>query len=134
MTTPPPPPAAPQGYANNDEKTWALIAHFGGALGVFIGCGILGWVAPLIALSSKGKESPTVRAHAVAALNFQLTWAGIVLISSIVLGCLAIITLGLAFLLFPLVTAVPIIFGIIGGIQATNGQLYRYPASLSLVK
>src|SRR5262245_20339273 len=80
---PPPPPAqtpiggapvgAPiPGYANSDEKTWALVAHFGGAAGAFLGAGGGGWIAPLIALVVKGNESPTVRAHAVAALNFQL--------------------------------------------------------------
>ncbi len=48
-TRPPPPP----GYANSDEKTWALVAHFGGAAGNLF-CGFLGFVAPLIALLAKG--------------------------------------------------------------------------------
>src|SRR5262252_1669161 len=43
------PGVPPPGYATADEKNWALIAHFGGAAGVLIGGGILGWVAPLIA-------------------------------------------------------------------------------------
>ncbi|HEX6686127.1 MAG TPA: DUF4870 domain-containing protein, partial [Candidatus Limnocylindrales bacterium] len=84
---PPPPPGggysagppisgnvAPVGYANNEEKTWALIAHFGGAAAALVSGGWLGWVPPLVAMLAKGNESPTVRAHAVAALNFQGLW------------------------------------------------------------
>ena len=68
--------AAPAGgYANTEDKTWALVAHFGGAVGTLVSGGPLGFIAPLIAMLAKGNESPTVRAHAVAALNFQLTWS-----------------------------------------------------------
>src|SRR5690554_3073727 len=80
MSTPPPPPppgvgpTPPARYANNDEKTWVLLTHFGGAGGAFLLSGVGGWIMPLIALIAKGNQSPTVRAHAVQALNFQLTW------------------------------------------------------------
>ena len=47
---------------------------------MFISGGALGWVAPLVALLAKGNESPTVRAHAVAALNFQILWSIIAII------------------------------------------------------
>jgi uncharacterized protein len=142
MTTPPQPPppppaggaAPPAGYANNDEKTWALVAHFGGAGGVFLGCGVLGWVAPLVAMLAKGKESPTVRTHSVGALNFHITWAGAVVIAWIITTCMAPFTIGLSYFLVPLVILVPLIFGIIGGVKATNGELYDYPLAIKLVK
>jgi uncharacterized protein len=146
MTTPPQPPpppppagggAPPAGYANNDEKTWALVAHFGGAGGVFLGCGVLGWVPPLIAMLAKGKESQTVRAHSVAALNFHITWAGIIAILYILLTCLGTVTLGIGFIIFPLVwlvALVPLIFGILAGVKATNGEFYTYPMAITLVK
>ena len=82
---------------------WALVAHFGGAVGILVG-GLLGWVAPLIAMVAKGNESPTVRAHAVAALNFQITWA------------------------------IAMLVAIIAGIKANEGQLYEYQLSLKLIK
>lgn len=114
--------AAPAGYANSDEKTWALIAHFGGI--------IVGFIAPLVAMLAKGNESPTVRAHAVEALNFQITWAAATLIASILAAC----TLGVLFFL-PLITwAVLIVFAVIGGLKANEGTLYRYPMSVRLVK
>jgi hypothetical protein len=131
---PAPPPSggyaagpAPVGYATNDEKTFALIAHFGGAAGAFLGAGGGGWIAPLIAMLVKGNESPTVRAHSVAALNFHITMT----IASIIgwtVGCLLLFIPG--FIVWALAT----IFGIIGGIRANEGTLYNYPMSLKLVK
>ncbi|HYN97748.1 MAG TPA: DUF4870 domain-containing protein [Pilimelia sp.] len=118
------------GYANSDEKTWALLAHFGGPAGVIVGGGLLGWVAPLIALLAKGGQSQTVRAHAVAALNFQITWA-LAMLGGVVL---AIISCGVLFFVPFVIALVPIVFGIIGGVKATEGTLYRYPMSVTMVR
>jgi uncharacterized Tic20 family protein len=113
---------APVGYANNDEKTWALVAHFGGIL--------VGFIAPLIAMLAKGNESPTVRAHSVEALNFQITWGIATIIASILAAC----TVGVLFFL-PLITwVVIIVFSIIAGMKANEGQLYHYPATFRMVK
>jgi uncharacterized Tic20 family protein len=119
---------APAGYANSEEKTWALVAHFGGAAGMFIGGGLLGWVPPLIALLAKGNQSPTVRAHAVSALNFQLLWSIIALVGYILL-CVAI-----GFVIFLAAMVIGIVFGIIAGIRANEGQVYRYPMSVNIIK
>jgi hypothetical protein len=128
----PPPPAGygspSAGYGSNDDKTWALVAHFGGAAGAFMGVGGAGWVAPLIALLVRGNESPTARAHAVAALNFQITMT-IVSIVGWITACLFI-----GFILVLGAMVVGIIFGILAGIKANEGQTYNYPMSLKLVK
>ena len=116
------PGAGPVGFANNDEKTWALIAHFGGIL--------VGFIAPLVALLAKGNESPTVRAHSVEALNFQITWGIATVIASIVAVC----TFGILFFL-PMVTwVVVIVFSIIAGMKANEGVLYHYPMTWRIVK
>ncbi|WP_239152333.1 DUF4870 domain-containing protein [Virgisporangium aurantiacum] len=120
----------PQGYPTNDDKTYALIAHWGGVAGVFLGGGALGWVGPLIAYMAKGTQSPVVRAHAVTALNFHITWAGAYVASII----LAIVTCGVLFFVPMLVFLVPLIFGIIGGIKATNGEYYQYPMAIPMIK
>lgn len=95
-----------------------------------VGGGLLGWVAPLIANMTRGQQSPVVRAHAVAALNFQLTWAVVGLLSWV----LTAITCGILFFVPMLVWLVPLIFGIIGGVKANEGVLYRYPMSYSFIK
>ncbi|GAA4713701.1 DUF4870 domain-containing protein [Phytohabitans rumicis] len=119
---------APAGYANNEEKTWALVAHFGGAAGAFVGGGTLGWVGPLVALLAKGNQSPTVRAHAIAALNFQLLW------SIITVVCWILVCALIGFILAPAAMIIAIVFGIIGGVKANDGQLYNYPMSVSIIK
>jgi uncharacterized Tic20 family protein len=133
MTTPPPPPPGvgptpPAGYANNDEKTWALLSHFGGAAGMFLIFGAGGWIMPLIALVAKGNQSPTIRAHAVKALNAQLLWS-IVGVIGYATACILI-----GFIIFPIAALIGIILGIIAGIKANDGQLYDYPLSINMVK
>src|SRR5262245_53676119 len=120
----------PAGYADNDEKNWALIAHFGGAAGVIVGGGFLGWVAPLIAMMTKGTQSPTVRQHAITALNFQIIWALVMVGAWILTG----ITCGVLFFVPLVVWIVPVVFGVIAGVKANNGEFYRYPMSANLVK
>jgi uncharacterized Tic20 family protein len=129
---PPPPPGgytppvsgqvAPPGYANNDEKTWVLLAHFGGI--------VLGFIAPLIVFLVKGNESATVRAHSLQALNFQITWA----IATVVAVILSVVTCGVLFFLPFITWIVIIVFSIIGGVKANEGVLYKYPMSIELIK
>jgi uncharacterized protein len=134
MDTPPPPPppgvepTPPAGFANNDEKTWALLTHFGGAGGAFILSGVGGWIMPLIALVAKGNQSPTIRAHAIEALNFQLTWT----IVGVIGWATVCIVIGAAGILAAV--AMGAIFGIIAGLRANDGQLYHYPAAIKMIK
>lgn len=95
---------------------------------MFVSGGVLGWLPPLVAMLARGNQSPTVRQHAVAALNFQLLWSIVGLVGWL-LACIAIgfIAVGAAVIL-------GIVFGILAGVKANEGQLYRYPMSISLVK
>jgi uncharacterized Tic20 family protein len=112
-----------------------LIAHFGGAIVAFLTGATLGWVPPLIAYLAKGRESPTVRAHALTALNFQLLWS-IISVAGWMLGtCGAVFVLGAIFFGVPIVaTAVGTIFGIIAGVKAAEGEFYRYPLSTTIIR
>lgn len=134
MTEPPrgypPPGPPPRGYSSADDKTWALTAHFGGAAGAVFG-GLFGWVAPLVALLVKGPQSAAVRAHALAALNYQALWSVICFIGLILANCLYWLVIPRLFYLLPLV---PIIFGVIAGVRANDGGLYRYPLSVDWFK
>ena len=114
------------GYLNSDEKTWALLAHFGGI--------VVGFIAGLVALLVKGSESATVRAHAIEALNFQITWGIAIAVSWVVAVCAGIVGLQFLFILPLGAWAVLIIFSVMAGLKANEGQLYKYPASLHLVK
>jgi uncharacterized protein len=121
----------PPGYgagATQDDRTWILIAHFGGALGALVGGGLGGWIVPLIAMLAKGNQSPVVRAEAVKALNFQLVWA----IVGVIGWATACIFIG--FVIIPIATLIAIIFGIIAGVKASNNEPYNYPMTINLIK
>ncbi|GGE87493.1 DUF4870 domain-containing protein [Mycetocola zhadangensis] len=126
-------PGAPLTQA--DDKLWASLSHFGGALGAFLGAGTAGWIAPLVIYLVFKDRGPFTRQEAKEALNFQLTItifvAGLYLVGTV----LALILIG--FLLYPLaavVGIVGIIFGIIGGVKVNGGQAYRYFFAFRMVK
>jgi uncharacterized protein len=136
--TPPPgyapPPSDPQygftpqpGYApSQDDRTWTLVAHFGGAAGSVVTLGTGAWIVPLIAMLAKGPQSPVVRAEAVKALNFQLLWS--------VVAFVGWVTVCLSWLIVPIAMIISIVFGVIAGVRATNNQPYNYPLTYSLIK
>jgi uncharacterized Tic20 family protein len=141
---PPPgyyPPQPPPGYASGDDKTWALISHFGGAIGSFVCGGVLAFVAPLVAYLAKSQSS-TVKAHATAALNFfiPVSAAGVlavvlrICVGALDLGALGTLLQALLWLAVIAVWAVGTIFGIIAGIKANEGALYKYPLPFTIVK
>jgi uncharacterized Tic20 family protein len=137
----PPPAAPPAGFNSSEEKTWALVATFGAAAGTLISCGVLAVVGPLIAYLAKGKE-PGVRRFALPALNFFLPISAASLVVWILRTCTSAAFNGaidtLFWLLFTLVLAAlwiaGIVFGILAGTKANNGEEYKYPFSLNLIK
>jgi uncharacterized protein len=130
--TPPtttPAPSSPESQA----RTWNMLCHLIALAGFVVPFGnILG---PLIVWQIKKNEIPSVDAHGKASLNFQLT----VLIAGLVAG--AAMFFGffcfIGILLLPVVILIGLaglIFPIIAGIKANNGEDYKYPWSLELVK
>ncbi|MDR7322002.1 MULTISPECIES: DUF4870 domain-containing protein [Catenuloplanes] len=117
-------PGYPGGKANyaNDDKTWVILSHIGGVL--------FGFLAPLIVLLVKGNESPIVRAHAVEALNFQITW-GLAALASVVL---TVCSFGFLFFLPGIVWVVVLVFGIMATIKVNDGEWYTYPMTWRVVK
>jgi uncharacterized Tic20 family protein len=107
----------PEGYANSDERAWAVAAH----LGAFAPM-----VVPVAALLTRGNESPTVRAHAVEALNFQITWAAVLIVAAILSVC----SFGFLWFLPVIAWLVLIVFGIIGAVRANEGALFQYPVAV----
>ena len=98
-------------------------------------------MAPLIALLSRGNQSPIVRAHAKAALNFFIPVAGAALLLFVLrvcgafnFGLLGDLVGGLLGLVELALWIVGLIFGVIAGIRANDGQLYKYPLNLSIIK
>jgi uncharacterized protein len=112
-----------------DEKTWGMLAHLSAIATGFVGLSFLG---PLLVMLTKGKESAWVEQQAKEALNFQIVIAGVMLVGiilsfTIILACLAVpmmMVVGLASL----------VLTVMAGLKANNGEMFRYPGNIRLIK
>ncbi len=118
----------PYGASQSDEKFWAPAAHWSGPAAALITAGVLGWIAPLLIMNTKGKTSPRIRAAAVEALNFQITIAIGFIISYILTG------IAIGAFLWPLVGLASLIFSIMGAVSENQGRPYKYPFSIKVIK
>jgi uncharacterized Tic20 family protein len=112
---------------------WNMLCHLGALAGfVFPFGNILG---PLLVWQIKKNQIPSVDVHGKASVNFQIS-VTIAMVVGIMAGVLLhFICIG--FLFFPLVGVIALagmIFAVIAGIKANNGEDYKYPWSLELIK
>lgn len=92
-------------------------------------------LGPLLVWQIKKNEFPSVVEHGKAALNFQLTVLIVLLVGIVAAVLLSFVCVG--FLLFPVIAIIGLaglVFAVIAGIKANNGEAYRYPWSLTLIK
>lgn len=110
---------------------WALFAHIGALIAAAFA---MAFIAPLVILLLQGEKSPFVRRHAVESLNFQITLliavaTGIVLsIATIGFGLLLVIPAALV------IGVLALVWIVMASVKANNGEDYRYPVNLRLVK
>jgi len=111
-----------------------MLCHLS-ALAAFIGVPFGNILGPLLVWQIKKNEFPSVDVHGKAALNFQITVALAALASVIVGFVLMIICVGWLFIaLAILIGLAGLIFAIIAGIKANNGEDYKYPFSFQFIK
>jgi hypothetical protein len=134
---PPPEPLDAAGMPSHEERQWALFAHLSALLGGLVSGGLWGvgcFVGPLVIWLIKKDTMPFVDDQAKEALNFNITLA----IVGAILLVLTFVTLGFgALLTIPVGIIVGIawlVFVIIAAIKANEGERYRYPFSLRLIK
>ncbi|MCR8636714.1 MULTISPECIES: DUF4870 domain-containing protein [Paenibacillus] len=106
--------------ATSDERTMALLSH--------ILCIVVGFLAPLIIWLIKKDQSQYVDEHAKESLNFQIS----ITIYSIIASVLMVVLIG--FVLLPAIIVFMYVFCIIATIKANNGEMYRYPLTIRLIK
>src|ERR1700685_4202217 len=115
------------GTPTEHERTWGMLAHLSALAGLVIP--LLGIVlGPLVVWLTRRDDSPFVAAHAKEALNFNI---------SVLLGALVCVVLTLMFVGILLGLALFIawlVLTLIAAIKASEGETYRYPFSLRLLK
>ena len=117
-----PAPASTDGGISAEERQWAMFAHLSALLG------------PLVIWLVKKDTMPFVDDQAKEALNFNITVA----IAFFVLFLMTVFTLGIGIILtgplFVIVGIAWLVLTVIAGIKANQGERYRYPLTLRLVK
>jgi uncharacterized Tic20 family protein len=126
--------APPAGAAapSAEQRSWAMFCHLA-ALSFFVtGIGIV--LGPLIVWLIKRDEMPFVDDQGKEALNFNITLC----LLYVVLGLFVLVTLGIgALIVVPLsvlIGLVWLIVTIVAAIKANDGEYYRYPFALRLIK
>ena len=121
MTDGPLDPSSSQSVTDaNNEKGLAALVHASGIL--------LGFIVPLVVWLIKKDESPYLARNSAEALNFQIT----MLIAYCVCMVLTVVLIGM--LLLPLVWLFNLVLCIVAAVKTSNGEDYRYPMTIRLIK
>ena len=109
-----------------NAKQWAMLLHFSLLAGFVVP--FAGLMVPIIIWQLKKTEFPEIDAHGKVVVNWMIS--GIIygaicfLLTFILIGIPLLVVLG----------ALAVIFPIIGGIKANNGELWKYPLSIPFLK
>lgn len=110
-----------------DDRLWGMLCHLSALAAVF-GIPMLNILGPLVVWLLKKNTSAFVDEQGKCALNFQIT----VTIALLVCIPLMFVVIGI-----PLMIAIGIadlVFVIIASIKVNQGESYKYPYSLNLIK
>ena len=131
----PPPPIPPvQPPPENQVRMWNMFCHLSALVGL-LGIPFGNVLGPLVVWQIKKNEIPSVEAHGKAALNFQLTIVIATIVSVAAGFILSFFCVGILFVVLGgVVFLCGMIFALIAGIKANDGQEYKYPYSLNLIK
>jgi len=116
----PPPPATTDVPA--DQRTMALAAHLLGIFTGFIGALII-WL-----INKDDASKAFVTDQSKEALNFQIT------VAIAMFACIILTFVVIGAFLAPIVGLLSLVFSIIAAVKANNGEAYRYPFALRLIK
>lgn len=104
-----------------NDKIWSMLSHLSTLFG-------LGLLLPLVVYLAMRRESAYVAENAKEALNFHI---------SVFIYVLCCIPLAFVLIGIPLLIIIGIgclVLSIVAAVKASNGECYRYPLTLRLVK
>jgi len=116
----------PMHLQTQDEKQMGLFLHLSQLLNVLIPFG--GVIAPIVLWQMKKDEMPALDAHGKMIVNWMISG----LIYGVVSFILTFFIIGL--LGFLALAIMGIVYPIIGGIKANNGELWEYPLTIKFLK
>ncbi|MEY1660892.1 DUF4870 domain-containing protein [Isoalcanivorax beigongshangi] len=109
-----------------EDRNMAMACHLAALIGLLIPFGTL--LGPLVLWLLKKDQSPFIDEQGKEAINFNIT----MLLAGIVSAVLTMVLVG--FLLLAVVGIAWLVLTIVAAVKVSNGQSYRYPFTLRLVK
>ena len=116
------------------ENTWAMVTHLAALSGLFTAVGFL--LGPLIAWLIKKDQLPAVDRHGKEAIKFQLSMFLYSVGLGLIGGVLTVVLIGFVILAFVGIayTVMVVVFPIIAGLKANEGNFYHYPMTIRFLK
>lgn len=107
-------------------RQWAMFLHLSLLAGLIVP--FLGLVAPIVIWQLKKTELPGLDVHGKIVMN----WIISLILYGVISALLILVLVGIPLLIG--LGIVSIIFPIIGGIKANNGEVWNYPLSIEFLK
>ncbi|MDJ0656295.1 MAG: DUF4870 domain-containing protein [Xanthomonadales bacterium] len=118
--------SAPATDSSREANQWAMFIHFSVLAGFIVP--FAGLILPIVLWQLKKDEFPVIDDHGKVVVN----WIISALIYSVVCFILTFVIIGIfGFMALGLAT---VLFAIIGGIKANNGELWEYPLTIKIIK
>lgn len=109
-----------------DARQIAMFIHLSQLAGLLVP--ILGLALPVVLWQVKRAEMPEIDAHGRMVVN----WIISLLIYIVIAVVLIFVLIGIPILLALMVMAV--VFPVIGGIKANNGEFWHYPLTITFIR
>jgi uncharacterized Tic20 family protein len=109
-------------------RSWCIGLHLSGLSGLILSFALAHIVVPLVIWLVKRADSPEIDSTGKEVLNFQITYT----IYSLIAGALCFVLIG--FLILPIVLIVWLVCIIIAAVKTSNGETYRYPATIRFLQ
>ncbi|WP_220338299.1 DUF4870 domain-containing protein [Wenzhouxiangella sediminis] len=120
---------SPESDMSSDDKetnNWAMILHLSMLSGLVVP--LAGLVVPIVIYVLKKDSMPGLKPHGYVVFNWMISAIIYAIISMILM------IVGIGFLLLAALGLVSLIFPIIGGVKASEGEVWPYPLSIKFFK
>ena len=116
----------PNSLQTPDQRQMGMFLHLSQLLNLVIP--FAGLIVPIVLWQTQKEKTPALDRHGKMIVNFMLSsliyFAISFVLAFILIGFLGIIALALIGIIFP----------IVGGIKANNGELWEYPLTIKFLK
>ncbi|HEY0461162.1 MAG TPA: DUF4870 domain-containing protein [Pyrinomonadaceae bacterium] len=116
----------PMSLQTPDEKQMGMFLHLSQLINLIIPP--VGIIAPIVLWQMNKDKMPALDAHGKMIVNWLISS----IIYAIISGILTLVIIGVFGLLA--IGVLSVVFPIIGGIKANNGELWEYPLTIKFLK